>query len=248
MGLLSQEPILFATTLKENILYGKEDASNEDNRTAMELANAAKFIDNLRQRLTSSGSLPPPFGAPDLIDYQEAQTGDTRDEREVKVVHQEISWFDNPRNSSGVVVARLSTDASTVRSLVGDALALIFQNIATVIVCLVIVFSTNWLLAIIILLVLPLVGLRGFLSMRFYKGFSVDAKLVMYEEACQVANDAVSSIRTVASFSAEEKIMKMYEKKCEAHVKQGVRVGLIRELVLLLSFAQIPPVSTLDLF
>ncbi|KAL2494606.1 ABC transporter B family member 9 [Forsythia ovata] len=50
---------------------------------------------------------------------------------------------------------------------------------------------------------------------------------VMYEEASQVANDAVSSIRTVASFSAEEKVMKMYEQKCKAPVKQGVRIGLV---------------------
>ncbi|KAL2495339.1 ABC transporter B family member 9 [Forsythia ovata] len=49
MGLVSQEPILFATTLKENILYGKEDASDEEIRTALELANAAKFIDRLPQ-------------------------------------------------------------------------------------------------------------------------------------------------------------------------------------------------------
>ncbi|KAL2475097.1 ABC transporter B family member 9 [Abeliophyllum distichum] len=482
MGLVSQEPILFATTLKENILYGKEDASDEEIRTALELANAAKFIDKLPQgldtmvgehgtqlsggqkqrvaiarailknpkillldeatsaldaeserlvqdalenvmtnrttvvvahrlttirnadhiavvqagklveqgthaelvrnpdgaysqlvrmqegakkvdniegtdlqkmdstlyldsnlskslsqrismrRSTSSGSLPPLCGVPGLIDYQEAQTGETGDEKEInvskehkkvsirrlaylnkpelpylllgtlaagahgvvfpifglllssaikiffepahklredsrfwglmlvvlgictlvvvpvqnsffgiaggkliqrirclsfkKVVHQEISWFDNPCNSSGAIGARLSTDASTVRSLVGDALALIVQNIATVIAGLTIAFTANWLLAIIILLVLPLVGLQGFLQMRFYKGFSADAK-VMYEEASQVANDAVSSIRTVASFSAEEKVMKMYEQKCEAPVKQGVRIGLV---------------------
>ncbi|KAK4440112.1 ABC transporter B family member 9 [Sesamum alatum] len=143
-----------------------------------------------------------------------------------KVVHQEISWFDDPANSSGAVGARLSTDASTVRSLVGDALGLIVQNIATVLAGLVIAFTANWLLAIIILLALPLVGLQGFLQMRFYRGFSADAK-VMYEEASQVANDAVSSIRTVASFSAEDKVMKMYEAKCEAPVKQGVRLGIV---------------------
>lgn len=79
---------------------------------------------------------------------------------------------------SGAVGARLSTDASTVRSLVGDALALIVQNVATVIAGLVIAFTANWLLAIIILLVLPLVGLQGFLQMRFYKGFSADAKVI----------------------------------------------------------------------
>ena len=46
-GLVSQEPILFATTIGENIAYGKENATNEEIRTAIEIANAAKFIDKL---------------------------------------------------------------------------------------------------------------------------------------------------------------------------------------------------------
>lgn len=50
---------------------------------------------------------------------------------------------------------------------------------------------------------------------------------VMYEEASQVANDAVGSIRTVASFCAEKKVMEMYQKKCEVPMKTGVRLGLI---------------------
>ena len=47
MGLVSQEPILFTTTIRENIAYGKENATNEEIKTAIELANAAKFIDKL---------------------------------------------------------------------------------------------------------------------------------------------------------------------------------------------------------
>ena len=50
---------------------------------------------------------------------------------------------------------------------------------------------------------------------------------MMYEEASQVANDAVGSIRTVASFCAEEKVMQLYKKKCEGPMKTGIRKGLI---------------------
>jgi ABC-type bacteriocin/lantibiotic exporter with double-glycine peptidase domain len=49
----------------------------------------------------------------------------------------------------------------------------------------------------------------------------------MYEDASQIANDAVGSIRTVASFSAEEKVMQLYEEKCEGPVKAGIKEGLI---------------------
>ncbi|MBA0779108.1 hypothetical protein Gotri_003389 [Gossypium trilobum] len=143
-----------------------------------------------------------------------------------KVVHQNISWFDDPENSSGAIGARLSTDASTVRNLVGDSLALIVQNIATIIAGLVIAFTANWILAIAILAVMPFTLIQGYLQTKFLKGFSADAKL-MYEEASQVANDAVGGIRTVASFCSEKKVMGLYQEKCQAPMKQGVRLGLV---------------------
>ncbi|CAH9146833.1 unnamed protein product [Cuscuta epithymum] len=143
-----------------------------------------------------------------------------------KVVYHEIGWFDEPANSSGAVGARLSTDASTIRSLVGDALALIVQNMATILAGIIIAFVANWMLAIIILALLPLMGVQGYFQNKYNKGFSAVAK-VKYEEASQVANDAVGSIRTVASFCAEEKVMSTYKKKCEGPVKHGVKVGLV---------------------
>ncbi|XAR59296.1 Xenobiotic-transporting ATPase [Bertholletia excelsa] len=143
-----------------------------------------------------------------------------------KVVHQEISWFDDPKHSSGATGARLSIDASSLRSLVGDALALLVQNAASIIAGLAIAFTANWMLALIILLVLPMVGLQGFLQTKFMKGFSADAKMI-YEEASQVASDAISSIRTVASFCAEKKVMDMYQQICETSMKHGVKIGLI---------------------
>ncbi|XP_048234162.1 ABC transporter B family member 11-like [Ricinus communis] len=143
-----------------------------------------------------------------------------------KVVHMEIGWFDDPEHSSGAIGARLSADAAAVRALVGDALAQLVQNIATAVAGVVIAFTASWQLALIILALIPLIGVNGFVQVKFMKGFSADAKM-MYEEASQVANDAVGSIRTVASFCAEEKVMQLYEKKCEGPKKTGVRLGLI---------------------
>lgn len=49
MGLVSQEPALFATTIKENILFGKEDGSMEEVIGAAKAANAHNFISQLPQ-------------------------------------------------------------------------------------------------------------------------------------------------------------------------------------------------------
>ncbi|MCI33993.1 ABC transporter B family member 9-like, partial [Trifolium medium] len=51
IGLVSQEPILFTTTIRENIAYGKEGATDEEITRAITLANAKKFIDKLPQGL-----------------------------------------------------------------------------------------------------------------------------------------------------------------------------------------------------
>ncbi|MED6121819.1 ABC transporter B member 11 [Stylosanthes scabra] len=143
-----------------------------------------------------------------------------------KVINMEVSWFDEAEHSSGAIGSRLSADATSVRALVGDALGLIVQNIATACTGLIIAFVASWQLALIIVVIVPLVGLNGYVQMKFLKGFSSDTKR-MYEEASQVANDAVGSIRTVASFCAEEKVMELYKKKCEGPRKTGIRQGLI---------------------
>ena len=44
MGLVNQEPVLFATSIKENILFGKEDAPMKLIKQAAKAANAHDFI------------------------------------------------------------------------------------------------------------------------------------------------------------------------------------------------------------
>ncbi|CAE5956347.1 unnamed protein product [Arabidopsis arenosa] len=152
-----------------------------------------------------------------------------------KAVHMEVGWFDEPQNSSGTMGARLSADAALIRALVGDALSLAVQNVASAASGLIIAFTASWELALIILVMLPLIGINGFVQVKFMKGFSADAKS-KYEEASQVANDAVGSIRTVASFCAEEKVMQMYKKQCEGPIKDGIKQGFISGLGFGLSF------------
>ncbi|KAI3969945.1 hypothetical protein MKW92_004559 [Papaver armeniacum] len=143
-----------------------------------------------------------------------------------KIVYMDISWFDDPEHSSGMIGTRLSADAATVRNLVGDALGLLIQNIVTLVVGIGVAFEANWQLALIVLVLLPLIGLNAWVQVKLMKGFGANAKM-MYEEASQVATDAVGNIRTVASFCAEEKVMKLYHNKCIGLRKTGIRQGLI---------------------
>jgi len=46
MGLVMQEPTLFNYSVKENVLYGKSNASNAEVVTAVEVANARQFVES----------------------------------------------------------------------------------------------------------------------------------------------------------------------------------------------------------
>uniref|UniRef100_A0AAR2LRQ8 ATP-binding cassette sub-family B member 5 n=1 Tax=Pygocentrus nattereri TaxID=42514 RepID=A0AAR2LRQ8_PYGNA len=53
MGIVSQEPVLFGTTIAENIRYGREDATEEDIEQAVREANAYEFISKLPDKLNT---------------------------------------------------------------------------------------------------------------------------------------------------------------------------------------------------
>lgn len=49
IGVVSQEPVLFATTIAENIRYGRMDVTQEEIEQATKEANAHTFIKELPQ-------------------------------------------------------------------------------------------------------------------------------------------------------------------------------------------------------
>ncbi|XP_050239582.1 ABC transporter B family member 11-like isoform X2 [Quercus robur] len=125
-----------------------------------------------------------------------------------KVVYMDVSWFDEAKHSSGALGARLSADAASMRGVVGDALALLVQNIATAIGGLVIAFTTNWQLALIILVLLPFLGARVYAQIKAMQRSNADA----------------------------QKMMELYNKKCEGPTRAGKRQGLISGIGFGLSF------------
>ena len=46
IGVVNQEPVLFATTISENISYGREGVTRQEIEEAAKMANAHNFITN----------------------------------------------------------------------------------------------------------------------------------------------------------------------------------------------------------
>ena len=67
IGLVNQEPLLFMASIKNNISYGKEDATIEEIKRAAELANAANFIDKLPNVCHKSNELTSIYHIPYIV-------------------------------------------------------------------------------------------------------------------------------------------------------------------------------------
>ena len=51
IGIVSQEPILFDSTIRENIQMGNLDVTQEEIDAALEQANAAEFVSKVRWKI-----------------------------------------------------------------------------------------------------------------------------------------------------------------------------------------------------
>lgn len=49
IGYVAQEPVLFATSIKENIKFGNDEVTDENVIAAAKLANAHEFVSNFDQ-------------------------------------------------------------------------------------------------------------------------------------------------------------------------------------------------------
>jgi len=122
MGLVTQDSILFNDTIKNNVLLGKEDASNEDIIEALKIANAWEFVKELpngidsnigdsgnklsggqKQRLSIARAV---LKNPPIMVLDEATSAlDTESERLVQVALENMM-----KNRTSIVIAhRLST-------------------------------------------------------------------------------------------------------------------------------------------
>ncbi|PHT35054.1 ABC transporter B family member 4 [Capsicum baccatum] len=54
IALVSQEPTLFSTSIRENVAYGKDGATKEEIEAAIEIANATKFINSLPEGIETN--------------------------------------------------------------------------------------------------------------------------------------------------------------------------------------------------
>ncbi|KAF5461059.1 hypothetical protein F2P56_020885 [Juglans regia] len=126
-----------------------------------------------------------------------------------KLMTFEIGWFDQEDNTSAAICARLATEASMVRSLVGDRMSLLVQAIFGATFAYILSLVLTWRLSLVMISVQPLVIGSFYARSVLMKNMSEKARKAQ-KEGSQLASEAVINHRTITAFSSQKRILGLY--------------------------------------
>ncbi|KAG2676653.1 hypothetical protein I3760_12G063700 [Carya illinoinensis] len=128
------------------------------------------------------------------------------------ILRNEIGWFDDTNNTSSMLSSRLESDATLLRTIVVDRSSILLQNVGLVVASFIISFILNWRITLVVIATYPLI-ICGHISEKiFMKGYGGNLSKA-YLKANMLAAEAVSNVRTVAAFCAEDKILDLYARE-----------------------------------
>ncbi|XP_021823544.1 ABC transporter B family member 19-like [Prunus avium] len=146
------------------------------------------------------------------------------------ILKQEPGWFDSEENSKAVLVSRLSIDSVSFRSVHIDRLSVMLMGLSSGMVGLGLCVYLEWRLTILAAALTPLTLGASYLSLIINLGPKLDNEA--YAKASNIASGAVSNIRTVITFSAQEQLVKSFEKALSGPKSKSVRRSQIMGLAL----------------
>ncbi|KAM6177947.1 bile salt export pump [Rhynchocyon petersi] len=141
-----------------------------------------------------------------------------------QVMRMEIGWFDC--NSVGELNTRFSDDINKINDAISDQIARFIQYMTTCLCGLLVGFFRGWKLTLVIISVSPLIGV-GAAAIGLSVSRFTDYELRAYAKAGCVADEVISSVRTVAAFGGEKKEVERYEKNLVFAQQWGIRKGIV---------------------
>ncbi|XP_030753782.1 ATP-dependent translocase ABCB1 [Sitophilus oryzae] len=144
-----------------------------------------------------------------------------------KLLNKDVPWFDV--HQSGDFASRMADDLSKFEDGIGEKVPLFLILQATFVASLVIALTRGWELALICLTSLPLsliaVGLIFFLSTKLSKN-----ELDAYASAGSIAEEVLTSIRTVVAFGGQLLEKKRYDDNLDIAKKNNIKRSFFEAL------------------
>ncbi|CAD5324610.1 unnamed protein product [Arabidopsis thaliana] len=144
------------------------------------------------------------------------------------VLRQEVSFFDSDISTSEIIHT-ISTDTSLIQQLLSEKVPIFLMHISVFITGLVFSAYFSWRLTVVAIPTLVLLLIPGLIYGKYLVHLSKKS-FKEYTKANSIVEQALSSIKTILSFTAETQIIKKYSEVLERHKKLGLKQGLAKGL------------------
>eukprot|EP00736_Rhodelphis_marinus_P004974 Rmarinus@m.8921 len=140
-------------------------------------------------------------------------------------IRMHVGWFDSPKHSTGALTGSLATDVPLIECAMGGQFSVTLGNLVTIVVAVALAFVYSWELTLLMFATIPMFYLAAKMEVNVLAGFAHSSR-ESHEEAAKVAGEAISSMRTVASFGAESRLVSAYEEQLQKPVENALRVSM----------------------
>ncbi|KAL0985400.1 hypothetical protein UPYG_G00156410 [Umbra pygmaea] len=152
------------------------------------------------------------------------------------IMQQEIGWFDV--NETGELNTRLTDDIYKINEGIGDKVGMLIQSFTTFVVSFIIGFAKGWKLTLVILAVSPVLGFSAFIFSKVLTSFT-SLEQGAYAKAGAVAEEVLSSVRTVFAFGGQQREITRYQKNLEDAKNMGIRKAISANIAMGFTFMMI---------
>lgn len=167
----------------------------------------------------------------------ERQTRVIRKRLYSSILRQNIGWFDTYKTEE--LTSRLSEDINKIKEGFNDKFGNCIQNFVTFIAGLAISFYRGWELTLVVLAMMPFLFIIVVVFTKILESMTKN-ELKSYAVAGAIADEVLSSVRTVFAFDGSQREHARYEKNLEkarmTGVKKGVIIGFISGLLFLIIY------------
>ncbi|KAH7365204.1 hypothetical protein KP509_18G013800 [Ceratopteris richardii] len=145
------------------------------------------------------------------------------------LLRQEESFYDLQGGNGADVVNSMAADTFTIQDVIGEKVPHFAKNISTFIACYIVGFYLASRLAAVSLAFTPFLVIPGLLYGRTLAGLALQMQ-AQYRHAGVVAEQAITSVRTLYACVSEERALQEYSCRLAATVKLGLKEGLAKGL------------------
>ncbi|KAL6888379.1 hypothetical protein ACP4OV_009405 [Aristida adscensionis] len=147
------------------------------------------------------------------------------------VLRQDVEYFDTTVGSTSEVITSVSNDSLVVQDVLSEKVPNFIMNISMFVASYAVAFALIWRLALVALPSVLLLIVPGFLYGRVLIGLARRIR-EQYTRPGDIAQQAVSSVRTVYAFAAERSTMARFSAALEEAARLGIKQGLAKGLAI----------------